>query len=121
MQPVTFIEKNRTYTKPAGWTDEQCGDLDVFEGPDGQGNTIVISKWQPTDEDRAAIAAGGDVWLRVFGAQPPVFLTTEYPFVKVDPETVKAAIEKMQNEQSDKTEQVFTEEHADALDTIDAE
>lgn len=38
----------------------------------------MISCWQPTEEERAAIAAGAPVYLHVLGAgHPPVLLATE--------------------------------------------
>lgn len=51
MLPVDFPEKNFVYTKPEGWTDEQCSDLAVWKGNvaiDEAGNTApaIISCWQ---------------------------------------------------------------------------
>jgi len=30
MKPVKFEGQNFNFTKPAGWTDEQCGELPCF-------------------------------------------------------------------------------------------
>jgi hypothetical protein len=43
----------------------------------------IISCWEPTDEDRARIAAGAKIWLRVLaptGRLQPVHLETEDPW-----------------------------------------
>lgn len=53
MLPISFPEANVNYTKPEGWTDEQCGDLAVWQGRapiDDKGNTAptLISCWQPS-------------------------------------------------------------------------
>jgi hypothetical protein len=39
--------------------------------PEGEG-PVVCSVWEPTDEERARIAAGENVRLSVWGGQPPV-------------------------------------------------
>lgn len=36
------------------------------------GQRVCISRWSPTTEERAALAAGADVLLWVWGWQPPV-------------------------------------------------
>lgn len=76
MNPVDFPQANRTFTKPEGWTDLECSPLRVHDT--GQ---ELISCWQPTDEERAAIAAGAPIWLSVCGhGHPPVILSAESPF-----------------------------------------
>lgn len=54
--------------------DETVGDLHAFVDRDEHGLPRTLSVWQPTDEERAAIAAGANVALRVTGAHPPVEL-----------------------------------------------
>ena len=56
---------------------DECNDLPVFS--DGQ---QCISCWQPSKDDIARIVEGGPVWLHVLSGvtQPPVLLSTEYPF-----------------------------------------
>lgn len=88
MIPVDFPERNFVFTKPKGWTDEQCSDLPVWRGQvpiDEVGNTAetIISCWQPSKEDIEAIVAGKPIFLYVTGSgQPPVSLSTDCPFVK---------------------------------------
>jgi hypothetical protein len=89
MLPVDFPERNFTYTKPKGWTDEQCSDLQVWRGTsplEGGGMTAtIISCWQPSKEDIEAINAGKPIFLKILSAeQPPVEVTTENPFIHQD-------------------------------------
>jgi hypothetical protein len=53
-------------------TQEQYEDLPSVRTPGGQ----VITRWELTDEERAAIAAGGDVWVTLFshGAITPILV-----------------------------------------------
>jgi len=88
MLPINFPEKNFVYTKPEGWTDEQCGDLDVYKGQvaiDEKGNTAhtIISCWQPSKEDIEAINQGKPIFLFITAiGQPPVSMSTENPFIQ---------------------------------------
>jgi hypothetical protein len=87
MIPIHFPEANITFTKPEGWTDEQCGNLSVWKGElplDEHGSTAptLISCWQPNKEDIEAINEGKPIFLYITGiAQPPVYLSTENPFI----------------------------------------
>lgn len=36
------------------------------------GSLVYLSRWEPSDNERQAIADGADVLLYVFGGQPPV-------------------------------------------------
>lgn len=77
MTPIAFPEANKVYTKPASMTAEECGELAVYDT-----GGALISCWQPSDAERAAIAAGSPIWLWVIGgAQPPVAIQTDAPFV----------------------------------------
>ena len=77
MKPIGFDQANSTLGGgPPGkfGTDVEVGDLQVHKTGE-----YIISCWQPTDEERALIAAGGPVWLRVMGAEThgPVDVTAE--------------------------------------------
>jgi hypothetical protein len=92
MKPVDFPEKNFTYTKPAGWTDEQCGDLPVWKGDvplDTAGNTTpaIISRWEKelTDAeiDEIVRTRRMGVWVNICSnGMPPISIYTEKPFVQ---------------------------------------
>lgn len=84
MIPVDFKEANFTFTKPQGWTDEQCGSLQVYRESAG-GYQIIISKWQPNKEDIEKINNGGAIYLAIHSHEmPPVSLQTESPFERGD-------------------------------------
>lgn len=80
MNPTNFKEQNFVFTKPEGWTDDQCGDLPVWKGntPDGP---IIISCWKLSPEELATIQATGVVWLHIIGGgMPPVYVGAESSF-----------------------------------------
>lgn len=75
MSPTDFPQANFTFLPPVG-REAVVADLRVYRDEDH-----IISRWEPTDEDRARIAAGGPVFLWIMGGvQPPVCLTTEDPW-----------------------------------------
>jgi len=86
MLPVTFEQQNKIYTKPEGWTDEQCSDLSVWQGQtpiDDHGNMSpsIISCWKLSKEDIEEIKRTGVIWLCISSdGMPPVSLFTENPF-----------------------------------------
>lgn len=60
--------------------EQEVYDLPVWGGP-VEGVERCISCWEPSPEERAAIAAGGPVWLWVVGAtHPPLVLDAASPF-----------------------------------------
>lgn len=83
MKPVDFEQSNLSMRPPEGWTEEQCGVLPVCHVRVPVEDSVVngfVSCWQPTDQERADIAAGKPVWLTVLGeGQPPVNVGTECP------------------------------------------
>lgn len=89
MSPIPFRESNKTYHKPQGWTDEQCSDLHVWEGPVPiDANTAVngiISCWMPTEEELADLNAGKPIFISVLSnVQPPISLFTANPFIQTE-------------------------------------
>lgn len=87
MLPIDFEARNFVFTKPAGWTDEQCMDLPVWKGQipiDDEGNksNSIISCWKLSKEDLDEILKTGVIWLSINGTgMPPVSLFTENPFI----------------------------------------
>ena len=65
-----------------GATQEEYNTLPATLAYDADGNFILVTRWKLSPDERAAVAAGGDVYLTVltFG-QPlqPVMLGTEPP------------------------------------------
>lgn len=87
MKPTNFKEANIIYTKPEGWSDEECGDLPVHKGTDGK-HTVLVSAWMPTFADLQRLSEGKPIYLTIVGnAMPPVSLSTESPFPE-QPENV---------------------------------
>jgi hypothetical protein len=81
MLPHSFPEANKVYTKPAGWTDEQCANLHVCQTNCEDGTPVIISYWKPSYEDLQALNNGGGIYLMITAnVQPPVSLLTESPF-----------------------------------------
>lgn len=83
MLPVNFKEANFTFTKPEGWSDEECMDLPVYRGltPSPSNRPFLISCWQLSKEDLEEIQKTGKIYLCVSGySMPPVSLFTENPF-----------------------------------------
>lgn len=80
MRPIGFKEANGTLGGgPPGkfGTGVEVGDLQVHKTGE-----YIISCWEPSDDERALIAAGGPVWLRVMGAvtHGPVDITAKDVF-----------------------------------------
>ena len=88
MKPIEFEGANKAYISPKNWDDEahgKCGDLYTFEG-ETNGLNVILSAWQPTEEDIARIVAGSPIYLQVVGTvMPPVALTMDYPLEKTEP------------------------------------
>lgn len=76
-EPIAFPEANRTLSKPAGMTDDQCSSLHVWT--DG---SHCWSKWRLTWRERLGVLCRGHVWLgvRSGATQPPVCVTAIFPF-----------------------------------------
>lgn len=74
MNPVPNVIPGVPDTTFASPPDRDYADLPVARVGEHR-----VSRWQPTERERKAIAEGGDVWLLVVGAQPPVLVTGEAP------------------------------------------
>lgn len=76
MTPVDFPEANRTFTKPAGMTDEECQPLRVHDTGEA-----LVSCWRLSAEELAEVQRTGLVWLWVHGrGHPPASVEAESPF-----------------------------------------
>ena len=80
MIPSSFPESNCRLDPPVGMTAEECETLSVWRG-ECRGRPVVVSCWKLTQEELDHLAAGGRLWLYVWGdTMPPVALTAEHPF-----------------------------------------
>lgn len=92
MNPIRFEGVNLNYGPPKNWDAEKNGEcltLPVMQTRE-RGLPLVISVWKPTDEERAAIAAGANIVLSCVGTQPPVMLYVR----EIDGEVIHFADEK---------------------------
>lgn len=75
MTPQKIEGATRTLGAPKDWNaerDGECGSLDILDQSAG-GVNMMHSVWKPTPEELAALSAGGEVRLTVFGeVHPPV-------------------------------------------------
>lgn len=86
VKPRRTHESNRVYRLPGGTEDNDLWVTETFdsERPEQQ---VIVSVWEPSPEERAAIAAGANLELAVWGEQPPVALgTTTVALGKPSPE-----------------------------------
>lgn len=79
MKAIPFPQANKVLKAPPG-QEADVYDLPVWGG-EVEGIQRCISCWEPTPEERAAIAAGGPVWIWVVGhTHPPLVLDAASPF-----------------------------------------
>jgi len=75
MEPVKFAGA-KWIGKPKDMTDEQCNGIWAMTGKEEEFR-FFLECWQPNSEDRAAIAAGGPVWLKIMASGlPPISVFT---------------------------------------------
>lgn len=84
MLPVKFDQHNQVFGKPVGSTDDQCRPLYVHTGEfDNCGDRwpSIISMWEPSPEERQAIANGANIYKRECTTSlPPSSLFVRSPF-----------------------------------------
>ena len=65
MKPIRFDEANVLYAASDDWDELPAMQMDAPQN--------VVSVWEPTHEERIAIAEGGNVEIAVMGtSQPPI-------------------------------------------------
>lgn len=70
--PSKIEQPTRVMGRPAGTLEEDCGALPIRDIHDPIWGNQMWSKWEFTDEDRAAVAAGGALYLIITGTTHPV-------------------------------------------------
>jgi hypothetical protein len=78
MKGIHFEGVNKLFGAPKGWDeakDGPCLTLPTRSSILENGLVMVQSVWQPTADERKALAAGHNLVLTVLGGQPPVMLT----------------------------------------------
>jgi hypothetical protein len=75
MNPTRHPSNNSVLAPPPGVSAEECGALPITRVMFPNGMPAVWSYWQPTEAERAAIAAGAPVRLSCWGlTHPPIAL-----------------------------------------------
>ena len=77
MQVVQHASSNAVLAAPPGATVEECRPAPITRCLYGNGTHSVATYWEPTAEERAAIAAGALIRVEVLGmTMPPMNLGT---------------------------------------------
>lgn len=79
MRPRRTPDSNKVFALEGGTEDNDLWvevRRDAAEGSPVEGMPIICSTWELTDAERAAVAAGENIELRIWGMQPPVQLVT---------------------------------------------
>ena len=71
MTPISIKPCTRRMGSPTGMEDE-CGTLEISDSHDPIWGNVMQSAWMPSDEERAAIAAGAPIMLQIVGQSHPV-------------------------------------------------
>lgn len=75
MRPTQHISNNDVLRAPPGMSNEECRPLAITRVKYSDGTPAVQSYWQPTDAEKAAIAAGAAVCFTAIGfTHPPIHI-----------------------------------------------
>jgi hypothetical protein len=82
MEPIKFEGVNKTFTGPDAPGFEGTLDLPVYMGNiQGTNQPVIISAWQPSEQDLENLKAGKPIYLWIYGqGMPVVALDTTNPF-----------------------------------------
>lgn len=70
MKPIKFKDANGVCKK------QGCGDLPVLSTKDG----FKVSCWVMTEEEKKMFLETGEIWISVYGGQPPISVSVEKPY-----------------------------------------
>lgn len=73
MNPIMINGATNIFKAPANWDAEKHGECDALAVRVDQG--VYQSAWKPTEEEVAALKAGGHVVISIVGSQPPFVLS----------------------------------------------
>jgi hypothetical protein len=81
MIPTRIAGATRYLGAPVGWEpdkDGPCAHLAIQDAQLDGGTNVMVSAWEPTPGELAAMNAGNPVYLQIVGtAHPPVFVWVE--------------------------------------------
>lgn len=82
MTPVRFPQVNAFFGAPAGLDENQVVTVPAFAGSARGGSLdgmpIVVTAWQPSPAELAALNAGRPIFLTFIGGLPPHMATTDF-------------------------------------------
>lgn len=82
MKPRRTHRSTNVFVLEGGNEDNDLWVMETFDSEQPQ-TPVTLSVWEPTDAERARIAAGENIELAVWGGQPPVALqVTDAPLGK---------------------------------------
>lgn len=85
MKSLHFDEANNVFVAPKGM-EESVFDLHVYKENTDDGVPIILSCWEPSEEEIQYILEHKKVWLWIYGVgMPPVSVDGRYPFKSVQP------------------------------------
>ncbi len=80
MHPIDFPESNKVLTAPTG-KEGEVNDLPVCETFDSNGDAMVVSVWEPTDEEIEALILHRKLYFMCWGhTHPPITLSLQNLF-----------------------------------------
>jgi hypothetical protein len=75
MRQTQHPSNNDVLGAPPGVAHDQCSALAITRAVYADGTAVVLSYWEPTEEERKAIAAGAKVCFSCWGqTHPPVWI-----------------------------------------------
>ncbi|MBB3842210.1 hypothetical protein FHS57_006241 [Runella defluvii] len=78
MIPIQFDEVNVVFGKPDTMTDEECGSLPALVDTLPNGQDVIVSCWQLSEDEIAMLTKTGRIYLTVYSKiMFPVLLSTE--------------------------------------------
>ena len=75
-KPIEFKEANAVWK---GWPKDEERE-EVLDLPSFRDGEQTISAWKLTWPERFKALFNGILWLHVYGQQPPVYVSSDYPF-----------------------------------------
>lgn len=88
MKPVNFKEANMTLVAPKGVEDVE--DLVCCKTDDGNGNSLIVTKWELSEDEVAEIVKNKSVYAIVLGvSQPPLSLHAHNVFSPIQIEVTE--------------------------------
>lgn len=80
MNPVPIINHTRVVGASQGYIGLPIRDEQVNCSVNGEGTPMMVTAWQPTPEELAALNAGAVVQVKILGTiHPPIMLGVERP------------------------------------------